>query len=220
MPGDAGQSPETAVTTARRILNNQPAAAIGCWYSSLSLAATQVAEQRRVPWITGSIADPIVGRGFKYVFQTSDGSDASAQGLIDAVQMIGAGQSRLAVLADNNVANVDLLASFKKKVATPFVSNQTWTPPLSDATPAVTATLRSKPNVIYLGATSTSDQVLVLKQLAAQGNTAPIIMGASSACNPIFLKAVGAKAVEGVVVVTGIPFPGKGSDALVAKSRP
>jgi len=217
-PGDAGQSPETAVTTARRLLAEQPVAAIGCWYSSLSLAATQVAEQRKIPWLTGSIADAIVGRGFKYVFQSSDGSEDSAQGLIDAiVAIIGKGEARLAVLADNNTANVDVIASFKKKVSVPFVNNQTWTPPLSDATPAVTATLRANPNVIYLGATSTSDQVLVIKQLAAQGNTAPIIMGASSACNPVFLETVGAKAVEGVVVVTGIPFPGKGSDALVSK---
>ena len=218
MPGDAGQSPETAVTTARRLLGNGPVAAIGCWYSSLSLAATQVAEQRKVPWLTGSIADAIVGRGFKYVFQTSDGSEDSAQGLIDAiVAIIGKGEARLAVIADNNTANVDVIASFKKKVSVPFVSNQSWTPPLSDATPAVSALMQSKPNVIYLGATSTSDQVLLIKQLAAQGNTAPIIMGASSACNPVFLDAVGAKAVEGVVVVTGIPFPGRGSDALVAK---
>ena len=43
--GDAGESPETAVITARRILSSRPAASIGCWYSSLTLAATQVAEQ-------------------------------------------------------------------------------------------------------------------------------------------------------------------------------
>ena len=216
--GDAGQSPETAVTTARRLLAGGPVASIGSWYSSLSLAATQVAEQRKVPWLTGSIADAIVNRGFKYVFQTSDGSQDSAQGLIDAiVAIIGQRKPRLAVLADNNTANVDVIASFKKKVSVPFVSQQSWTPPLSDATPAVTAMMQSKPNVIYLGATSTSDQVLLLKQLAAQGNTAPIIMGASSACNPAFLEAVGSKGVEGLVVVTGIPFPGKGSDALVSK---
>ena len=218
VPGDAGQSPEAAVTTARRLLAGGPVAAIGSWYSSLSLAATQVAEQRKIPWLTGSIADAIVNRGFKYVFQTSDGSEDSAQGLIDAiVAIIGRGEARLAVLADNNTANVDVIASFKKKVSVPFVSNQSWTPPLSDATPAITAMMQSKPNVIYLGATSTSDQVLLLKQLAAQGNTAPIIMGASSACNPVFLETVGAKGVEGVVVVTGIAFPGKGADALVAK---
>lgn len=218
VPGDAGQSPEAAVTTARRLLAAGPVAAIGSWYSSLSLAATQVAEQRKIPWLTGSIADAIVSRGFKYVFQTSDGSEDTAQGLIDAiVAIIGSGEARLAVLADNNTANVDVIASFKKRVSVPFVSNQSWTPPLSDATPAVTAMMQSKPNVIYLGATSTSDQILLLKQLAAQGNTAPIIMGASSACNPVFLETVGAKGVEGVVVVTGIAFPGKGADALVAR---
>jgi branched-chain amino acid transport system substrate-binding protein len=138
-------------------------------------------------------------------------------GLLDAVEKISGGNARLAILTDNNVANVDMKAFLKKKIAAPFVSEQTWTPPLADATPAVTAALRATPTAIYLGATSTSDQVLMLKQLAAQGNTAPIIMGASSAANPVFLDAVGAKGVEGVVVVTGISFPGKGTEALVKR---
>lgn len=217
VPGDAGQSPETAVTTARRILGNQPVAAIGSWYSSLSLAATQVAEQRKIPWLTGSITDGLVNRGFKYTFQISDGSEAAGQGLLDAVEKISGSDARLAILTDNNVANVDMKAFLKRKIAAPFVSEQTWTPPMADATPAVTAALRSQPTAIYLGATSTSDQVLLLKQLAAQGNTAPIIMGASSAANPVFLDAVGAKGVEGVVVVTGISFPGKGTEDLVRR---
>jgi branched-chain amino acid transport system substrate-binding protein len=215
--GDAGQSPETAVTTARRVLNMQPVACIGSWYSSLTLAATQVAEQRKIPWLTGSIADAIVGRGFKYVFQISAGSEDSAQGLIDAIKKVSSGTARLGLLTDNNAANVDVKAFIKKKITTPIVSEQTWTPPLADATPVVSAAMREKPTVIYLGATSTSDQVLVLKQLAAQGNTAPILMGASSAANPIFLDAVGAKAMEGVVVITGVSFPGKGTEEVNRK---
>src|SRR6185437_12125051 len=44
---DAGQSPETAVLAARRALNGRPVGCIGSWYSSLTLAATTVAEQKR-----------------------------------------------------------------------------------------------------------------------------------------------------------------------------
>ena len=217
LAGDAGQSPETAVTTARRVLDQKPVACIGSWYSSLTLAATQVAEQKRIPWLTGSVADAIVGRGFKYVFKISAGSEDSAQGLIAAIQKVAGSDARLALLTDNNVANVDIKASIKKKITTPVVIEQTWTPPLADATPVVSSALREKPTVIYLGATSTNDQALLLKQLAAQGNTAPIIMGASSAANPIFLDAVGAKAMEGVVVVTGVAFPGKGTETINKK---
>ncbi len=217
LPGDAGQSPESAVTTARRILNDKPVASIGCWYSSLTLAATQVAEQRKIPWLTGSIADAIVGRGFKYSYQLSAGSEDSAIGLLDAIKKMTPGDARLALITDNNAANVDVKNSIRSKLAVTISSEQTWTPPLSDATPAVTAALRSNPTVIFLGATSTSDQALVIKQLAAQGNTAPILMGASSAANPIFLDAVGAKGMEGVVVVTAVAFPGKGTEAIDKK---
>jgi branched-chain amino acid transport system substrate-binding protein len=216
--GDAGQSPESAVQTARRVLNAEPVACIGSWYSSLTLAATQVAEQKKIPWLTGSVADAITGRGFKYAFAISAGSEASAQGLIDAIKKLSSGgESRLVLLTDNNAASVDIKGFIRKMITTPVVSDQTWTPPLADATPAVSAALREKPTVIYLGATSTSDQALVIKQLAAQGNTAPIIMGASSGANPIFLEAVGGEAMEGVVVVTGVAFPGKGTDELNRK---
>ncbi len=215
--GDAGQSPETTVTTARRVFNGRPVAAIGSWYSSLTLAGTQVAEQRKIPWLTGSVADAIVGRGFKYSYQISAGSEASAEALTDVFDKIGSGQLRLALLADNNAANVDILGFVKKKLGAPPVSEQSWTPPLADATPAVSALLRAKPTVIYLAATSTTDQALVLKQLAAQGNAAPIVMGASSAANPTFLDAVGPKGMEGVVVVTGVSFPGKGAEEINRK---
>jgi branched-chain amino acid transport system substrate-binding protein len=99
----------------------------------------------------------------------------------------------------------------------PIVSDQTWTPPLADATPAIGALMQANPTVIYLGATSTTDQALVIKQLAAQGSKALIIMGASSAANPTFLDAVGGKAMEGVLVVTGVSFPGKGTDEIDRK---
>ena len=215
--GDAGQSPETAVTTARRILNAQPVAAIGSWYSALTLAATEVAEQKKIPWLTGSGADSIVSRGFQYVYQISAGSAASAQGLIDAIAIAGSGNERLALLMDNNAVNVDVRAFLKKRITAPIVSEQTWTPPLSDATPAVSAVMQSRPTVICLGATSTTDQALVLKQLAAQGNKALIVMGASSAANPSFLDAVGTAAMEGLLVVTPVSFPGKGADAVNRK---
>lgn len=216
--GDAGQSPETAVTTARRVLNQGPVAAIGSWYSSLTLAATQIAEQKKIPWVTGSVADAITNRGFKYVYKISAGSQASAEGLIEAINMVGSGKLRLALLTDNNTANVDIKGYIKKKIdASSIVSEQTWTPPLADATPAINAVLRSNPDIIYLAATSTTDQTLILKQLVAQGNTAPVIMGASSAANPTFREAVGDKGMEGVIVVTGVSFPGKGADEISRK---
>jgi branched-chain amino acid transport system substrate-binding protein len=212
VPADAGQSPEAAVSAARRALNGQPVAAIGSWYSALTLAATTVAEQKRIPWLTGSIADAIVGRGFKYVYQISAGSEDSAQGLIDSIlRAAGSSGIRLALMTDNNVANVDVKAFVRKKISEPLVSEQTWTPPLADATPVVSAVMQTNPNVIYLGATSTSDQTLVIKQLAAQGSKALIILGASSGANPVLLDAVGAKGMEGVLVVTGVSFPGKGT---------
>mgnify|MGYP001206614903 CR=1 FL=1 len=216
--GDAGQSPETTVAAARRILNEEPVAALGSWYSSLTLAGTQVAEQRRIPWVTGSASDAITERGFKYTFKISGGTRATLPVLVDVVNLFGSGQPRLALLSDNN-APMQAVKEGIRGLLDPasIVSDHTWTPPLPDATPVVNAVMRVQPNVIYLGATATNDQVQILKQLAAQGNTAPLLMGASSAANPSFIETVGARGMEGVIVVTPVAFPGKGSDDIVAR---
>lgn len=221
---DAGDTAQQATTAARQVLNKQPVAAIGCWYSSLTLAATQISEQMRIPWVTGSGSDQLVGRGFHYTYQISDGVNESASVLIQTLQSFkstGSGGTRLAILQDNNVASVDLTKTIQTQLAASgngtIVSDQTWTPPLADATPPVTAILQAKPTAILIEATSTTDEALVLKQLKAQGNTTPVVMGASSAVNPSFLDSVGAAGMEGVFVPSSIAFPGKGSEALVKK---
>ena len=170
-----------------------------------------------IPWLTASASDQIVGRGFKYSYQISAGAEDSARGMIDTIKKLGTGNDSLSLLMDNNAFNVEIKNFIKKNVSIPVVSEPSWAAPLSDATPAVSQVMQSKPTVIYLGATSTTDQFLLLKQLAAQGNKALIIMGASSAANPAFLGAVGAQAMEGLLVVSSITFPGKGSEAVDRK---
>lgn len=216
---DAGDTPQQATTAARQILNAKPAAAIGCWYSSLTLAATQIAEQARVPWITGSASDDLVGRGFKYTYQISEGIKQATPEFVRVFTQLSKGAPvRLGILQDNNVASTGLVKALGQQLPggpAAIVSDQIWTPPLADATPPVTAILQARPTVIFVESTSTTDQALVLKQLKAQGNTAPVVMGASSAVNPSFLKSVGSDAMQGIFVPSSVAFPGKGSDDVV-----
>jgi len=68
---DAGESVTTAVSAANRALGEGVVAGDGTGISSTTLAVTEVAERRRIPWITMSYEDKITERGFKYVFATS-----------------------------------------------------------------------------------------------------------------------------------------------------
>lgn len=53
---------------------------LGTYSSSLSLAATEVAARAGVPYFElGAIADPITGRGYKYVFRTNPTASMFAQ---------------------------------------------------------------------------------------------------------------------------------------------
>jgi branched-chain amino acid transport system substrate-binding protein len=84
--GDA-VDPNQAVGEARRLTSVEKVPGIfGTYSSSLSLAATQVAELAGVPYFElGAISDPITERGFKYVFRTNATARDFANQMVDAV---------------------------------------------------------------------------------------------------------------------------------------
>lgn len=84
--GDA-VDPNQAVGEARRLTSVEKVPAIfGTYSSSLSLAATQVAELAGVPYFElGAISDPITERGFKYVFRTNATARDFANQMVDSV---------------------------------------------------------------------------------------------------------------------------------------
>ena len=218
---DAGGTPESATSAARRIVAKKPVAVIGSWYSSLSLAGTQVAEQARIPWFTASLADDLVSRDFQYTFQLSNRASMLGPEVIRTFNDAVDGDLRVAILIDTNVASKSVKEGLEKALpggsGGSVVDVQTFAPPLSDATPIVSAALDSSANAIFIGSTSTTDNVQLLKKLAAAKNKLPVIMAAGAAANPDILKAAGAEALEGLIVVMGSLFPGEGAAKLDAK---
>ncbi|GAC1595065.1 MAG: branched-chain amino acid ABC transporter substrate-binding protein [Candidatus Velthaea sp.] len=213
--GDAGDSPDKTTAITRQILSQKPAGAIGAWYSSLSLAGTQVAEQLKIPWVTGSYSDALVDRGFQYTFQNVAGIKAGDQALEIVLNLLKARgkKSRVAVAKDTNVASAEQykgVQRFDAEGLITLVGTETWTPPLSDATPIATSILAGKPDIIIVGATSTTDSALLQRQLHAQGSHALIVGLAASQGNSTYLSSVGAPALEGMMIPIQA-FPGKGS---------
>src|SRR5690606_39366988 len=67
---DAGSDPTTAASVTQRLVSrDRVVAVLGAFASSLSLAASEVTERNRVPFLTMSFTDILTQRGFRYLFQ-------------------------------------------------------------------------------------------------------------------------------------------------------
>ena len=67
---DCMTDPTTAASVTQRLISKDRVAAVmGAFASSMSLAASEVTERNRVPFLTMSFTDILTGRGFKYLFQ-------------------------------------------------------------------------------------------------------------------------------------------------------
>jgi len=77
--------PQAAASEANRLITNEKITAIiGTQSSSLSMAATVVAEQNKVFYIENEgVSGQITGRGFKYIFRTTFSGDMMATQMVD-----------------------------------------------------------------------------------------------------------------------------------------
>ena len=71
--GDHGGKPEVGVGETEKMINNDKVHAMfGAYYSSVTGAASQVAERARIPWVNGESTSPqLTTRGFKYFFRVT-----------------------------------------------------------------------------------------------------------------------------------------------------
>ena len=143
---DAGDSAEKAKNAAQRLIADEPdlVGGTGAWLSSFTLAVTEVTERAQIPWLTLSYADSITERGFKYVFQTSPVASVQSMGSIPALLELaktatGKALTTVGVIGDNTASPVFFLKPLREGGLTKFglktVLDETYTPPLSDATP-------------------------------------------------------------------------------------
>jgi len=71
--GDHGGKPEVGVGETEKMINSDKVHAMfGAYYSSVTGAASQVAERARIPWVNGESTSPkLTTRGFKYFFRVT-----------------------------------------------------------------------------------------------------------------------------------------------------
>ncbi len=226
---DAGDSAEKAKNAAQRLVAQETdvVGASGAWLSSFTLAVTEVTERAELPVLTLSYSDVITGRGYKYVFQTSPTGGAQAQGALPALLELakiatGKPLKTIGIVMDNTAAPMSFVKPMREggfdKLNLKLLVDETFTPPLADATSVVQKVRNSRPDVLLLLPTSVPDDKLVLEKLSEMGlgrGRLPVVSNGAHIGAPEMLRLVGKELMEGVMTVVA-NWGAKGQEKLIA----
>ena len=229
---DAGDNAEKAKNAAQRLVAQETdvVGATGAWLSSFTLAVTEVTERADLPLLTLSYSDVITGRGFKYVFQTSPTGGAQAQGALPALLELakdatGQPLKTVGIVMDNTAAPISFVKPMREggfqKLNLSLVVDETFTPPLADATAVVQKVRNTRPDVLLLLPTSVPDDKLVLEKLSEMGlgrGRLPVVSNGAHMGAPEMLRLVGKDLMEGVMTVVA-NWGAKGQEALIAEFK-
>jgi branched-chain amino acid transport system substrate-binding protein len=229
---DCGDTTEKAKSAAQRMVAQEPdlVAASAAYLSSFTLAVTEVTERANLPVLTLSYSDLITDRGFKYVFQTS--ATAASQAKQALPQIISLAQNAsgkkpktVAIVTDNTGASVASAKSMREGLLAAnglqLVLDETFTPPLADATSLVQKVRSAKPDLLFFLPTVISDAKLLLEKMnefgMGQGKVPTISFGIAIA-EPDMLQTVSAELLQGVLTCVA-SWGAKGHEALIAELK-
>jgi branched-chain amino acid transport system substrate-binding protein len=86
LAGDCVVDPSKGMSETEKMIKAGVSVMLGCFVSSITIAATQVAEKYQVPFIVDiSVGDMITERGFKYTFRTNLKTGVHAQQYDEAI---------------------------------------------------------------------------------------------------------------------------------------
>ncbi len=231
--GDAVE-PNQAVGEARRLTSVDKVPVIfGTYSSSLSIAATQVAELAGVPYFElGAISDPITERGFKNVYRTNPTARDFAARMVDAVGEaiapalgVDAKSLKVAIIHEDSLYGQTVAgyqtARAKEKGVT-VVETLPYSAKSVDLTPVILR-LKTAGADVVLQTSYQNDTVLFFRQMKEQGFKPKAMIGAGGGYSlRDTMLAIGAENMEGALNVDFTQFrtnpkAAPGVDAFVKK---
>jgi branched-chain amino acid transport system substrate-binding protein len=223
VPYDTQDTAERAKDGATRMIADHPdlIAGIGCWLSTFTLAATEVSERAKLPWLTHGYSDAITGRGFHYVFDTSAPASYQASHTVPAMlamaRAAGKHPTKVAIIGDNTAASVSFTKPLRthvlKDLGLKLVLDETYTPPLADASGLVQPLRAAGADFLLLASSNVPDDKLLLDALHEFGLSGrlPALTEGGHMVAPEVVQTTGADIVQGMMaVVTNWPGPGTG----------
>jgi branched-chain amino acid transport system substrate-binding protein len=227
---DTQDNAEKAKDAAQRMIAQNPnlVGGFGCWLSTFTLAVTEVTERAQLPWLTLSYSDLITGRGYKYVFQSSPTADQQSQDMVPVIMALaekvtGKRPTKVGLIGDNTAASISFMKPIRDHVLKnenlTAVVDQTYTPPLTDATTLVQPARSARPDFVLLTSTNVPDDKLLVDKFNEYGmppTKMPLIGNGGHWAVPELLKVTSADEMEGVLV--GLAnWPGKDAADISAR---
>jgi len=212
---DAGDSAEKAKNAAQRLVAQEPevVGGMGAWLSTFTLAVTEVTERAEIPWLTLSYADSITDRGFKFVYQSSPTAGWQSVNALPTILELGKAATGKAptnagIIGDNTASPMAFLKPMRDggltKLGIKTAMDETYTPPLADATPLIQKVRSTRPEFLIFISTTISDLKLGLEKMnefrLAKG-AVPVIANGAHMGAPEVLKNVPADLIEGVFFI-------------------
>ena len=212
---DAGDSAEKAKNAAQRLVAQEPevVGGMGAWLSTFTLAVTEVTERAEIPWLTLSYADSITDRGFKFVYQSSPTAGWQSVNALPTILELGKAATGKApasagIIGDNTASPMAFLKPMRDggltKLGIKTAMDETYTPPLADATPLIQKVRSSRPEFLIFISTTISDLKLGLEKMnefrLAKG-AVPVIANGAHMGAPEVLKNVPQDLIEGVFFI-------------------
>ncbi|GAA1857350.1 ABC transporter substrate-binding protein [Pseudonocardia ailaonensis] len=208
---DAGTQVSDSVSAMTSLLaSGNITAGIGTGITSNTIAASQVSEQRKTPWLDVTFGDQLTGRGFKYLFITSPLASELDKESFPAVQQLateaGVKLDKVGLLPGTNSVLTDTAKEIASIYAPQFgwnvVMNETLQP--GSVTGAVTSGLVDRINssgaqALFVGS-ATPDVIAIQKQQIAQGKTpVPWVLSGAPYVSKSFVDALGPQGSQGVI---------------------
>ena len=229
---DAGDTAEKAKNAAQRMVSQEPdlVGVTGAWLSSFTLSVSEVTERAELPMVTLSYSDQITSRGFKYIFQMPPTGVKQAQDALPALMEVaekatGNQPSTTGIISDNTASSVSFAKPMREggleEMGIELLFDETFTPPLADATALIQQARSARPEFLIMLGTSVPDDKLLLEKINEfnlGGGRMPIISSGAHIGAPELLKNIGPDLLEGVMSVVG-NWGAKGQEEIIERFK-
>jgi branched-chain amino acid transport system substrate-binding protein len=182
----------------RLITQDHVRALLGAYQSSVTLAATTVAQRNGIPWMVGdSSASNITGRGFKWVFRTTPIGPDFAKAYAGFLKDLGAAGhpvKTVAIVNENTDYGTSVGGGIKDELAKDGYTIAAQIPYNANGTDVSAQVLQLKekhPDVVIF-VSYTSDSILFMKTFKSLGYKPSVVIGDDSGfSDPSFVTTVG-----------------------------
>jgi branched-chain amino acid transport system substrate-binding protein len=204
--GDSQSKPDVGASETERIIQREGVTAlIGAYQSAVTMVTTEVSERYKMPWmVTGSVADKITERGFKYVFRPNNKAVYDAKEQLEAIATLaketGKGPKTIGILVEGTdwgKSHASNLRDQAKRLNYEIVFDEAYSPGTVDFSAQILKIKSRKPEALVI-AMYTPDHIVFTKQTYEGRLDMPFgihSVGAGSE-DPNFYKAVPVQAVE------------------------